>query len=389
MEYADQMTVQSSSPRPKKTLIFHIGDHKTGSTSIQLAFAQRQIRLDGASVFYPAKLALNVLGDHCAAYAKAASSKAKQAAIRPFQRLAARISKSDGDFALVSAEAFEGVPASLFHEIVQSVFSDCADEIRIIAYVRPHAARIVSSYVERVKSGAPKTSAQTLEEFSNSKRLNGEFIYWPRFHAWRNAFGENFLLRPMIREKLINKSVLDDFIHHAFGGIDYELAGDSPANVALCLEDLMRLKILHENLRRLRGGISLRRTVGWEFARISGMLPPPNVQTKLRLHKLLAEEIRTTYMQDAKDMDRDFFDGRALLEEELNRAVEQAIDTPQSTEPGDYFSESELRSLAILSSMIASMMEADAVNWPSFLHSKRERDVEIARRAIEKRQSAE
>lgn len=361
-----------------KTLIFHIGDHKTGSTSIQLAFAKRLIKLQGNSVFYPAALAMNVLEKQCIAYSNATTPQARKKAARPFQKLAAQIRETDASFTLISAEALENVPASLLRKIVDTFFADCADEIRVIAYVRPHAARITSSYSERVKIGAPLVLRNTLDEFAARKQVKGGFVYAPRFAAWREHFGGAFTLRPMIRSQLHQGDVVSDFIHHAFGGIPFTITGDSQANESLCLEDLMRLKVLQRHLKADR---DLRLKIGWEFSRLTGQLPPPHQRTKLQLHKSLAEDIRTTYLADARNMDREFFGGKPLLENELHAAVEKAIPAPQSTDPADYLSGSELRSLELMSGMIAGLLEEPSVAWPAFLHAKRERDVELARQA--------
>ena len=371
---AEKPMTQTPAAR-KKTLIFHIGDHKTGSTSIQLAFAQKRVTLDGHSLFYPARLASNVLGDQCLNYGAAKTPQAQRKAARPLKNLAAKIRAAETDFVLVSAEALESVPAALFHEITETFFADCADEIRIIGYVRPHAPRLTSSFAERTKVGVPRALQSSLDQFVANKKSGGEFIYLPRFTAWRTAFGDNFLLRPMIRGALHNGSVVEDFIHHAFGGNPYQLAGEDAANESLCLEDLMRLKVLQAHLAAPR---DLRLKVGWEMARLIATLPPPQTRTKLRLHKALAEDERATYLDDARAMDQTFFDGVPLMENDLSAAIDKAGDAPQSTDPADHLSASEIRGLELMSAMVKSILENDEVNWPSFLHQKRLRDVETA-----------
>ena len=362
----------------RKTLIFHIGDHKTGSTSIQLAFAKQLINLQGHSVFYPAKLARNVLGEQCLKYGRAETPEARQTAAKPIAKLAQRVRDSQEEFTLISAEAFETVPAALLREVIDTFFADTADEIRIFCYVRPHAARIASSFAERTKAGVPKTLKTNLEGFAQRRKEVEEFIYLPRFAALREHFGGAFTLRPMIRSQLHQGDVVSDFVHHAFGGIPFTITGDSEANESLCLEDLMRLKVLQAHLKAPQ---DLRLKIGWEFSRLSGQLPPPAQRTKLQLHKSLAEDIRTTYLADARNMDREFFGGEPLLENELHTAVKKAIPAPQSTAPADYLSGSELRSLELMSGMIAGLLEEPGVNWSAFLHAKRVRDVELARQA--------
>lgn len=368
----------AAAPPRRKTLIFHIGDHKTGSTSIQLAFAKQLVTLQGRSISYPAKLASNALSDQCRAYGAAATPEARQAAARPFLELAEHVQKTEADFTLVSAEALESVPAALFHEIVETFFKEAARDIRIIAYVRPHAARLTSSFAERIKIGTPQVLRSTLDGFASRKAAGKEFFYLPRFTAWQQHFGAAFTLRPMIRSQLHQGDVVSDFVHHAFGGIPFTITGDSHANESLCLEDLMRLKVLQRNLKARR---NLRLKTGWEITRIISRMPPPRTRSKLQLHRALAEDTRSTYITDAREMDRMFFGGAPLMEHELHAAVEKAIPEPQSTEPADHFSASELRSLRMMARMIAGLFEEPSVDWPAFLHAKRVRDVELARQA--------
>lgn len=364
------------SPAPakgRKTLIFHIGDHKTGSTSIQLAFAKGRVSLKDRSLFYPAKLASNVLGDQCMNYHAAQTDEDRAKAAQPLERLAARVAASDADFVLISAEAIETVPAAVFRDITDRFFADSADEIRIIGYVRPHAARITSSFAERTKVGVPRALKSDLDQFAANKQTGGEFIYLPRFTAWREAYGDAFTLRPMVRGALYRKSVVDDFIHYAFGGLEFEITGTDAANESLCVEDLMRLKVLQRHLSAPR---DLRLKVGWEIARIIGQMPPPPQSTKIALHKTLARDIQKAYMDDARAMDDTFFDGVPLMQQELQAAVDKALDKPQSARPADYLSPSEMRSLDLMSRMIGGLLENDEVNWPAFLHGKRLRDVQ-------------
>ncbi len=364
----------------RKTLIFHIGDHKTGSTSIQTAFAQRQVKLRGHSIFYPAKLANNEMRDQCRNYGAAETPDARQQAGQPFRRLANRIRKSTADFTLISAEALEQIPAALLHDIVETFFADVVDEVRIISYVRPHPGRITSTFTERTKVGVPKALSSSFEDFAQRRKEDGEVIYLPRFAAWRAHFGDRFLLRLMVRNHLRDGDVVHDFVHHAFGGIPFEIRNANAVNESLYIEDLMRLKVLQMHLQVPR---LLRLMAGWEFYRLIGQMPPPATRTKLQLHRTLAEDIRDTYRQDARNMDRMFFGGKPLMETELQAAVDKAIDTPQSTDPADYLSASELRSLELMSRMIDGLLENKNVDWPAFLHGKRVQDIKNARQKTE------
>ncbi len=362
---------------PHKTLIIHIGDHKTGSTSIQTAFAKQQVRLAGRTVCYPAKISHNMLKPHCRAYAMPDRPKMRRKAIAVFEKLAGKIRASDADFCLISAEAFETVPPGVLHDIVMRFFAPAADEIRVVGYVRPHAGRLLSSFAERTKIGLRDIMSGTLDSFHASMLADRRLFYHPRFSALRELFGDAFLLRPMIRSELYHGSVVDDFVRHAFGVADFEITGNGQANESLVLEDLMRLKVLQSHLEG-RQPHRPRHALGWEFARVVAHLPPPRSRSRLRLHRTLAQDLHEAYLEDARAMDRDFFDGRPLLEGELDAALAGAVEEPQSVDPVDYLSESDMRSLSILSEIIAGMLENEGRKWPLFFYGKRLKEVREA-----------
>lgn len=129
----------------RKTLVFHIGDHKTGSTSIQYAFARGAITLKGRKVLYPARLGHNYLREHVRALDPGAPAKKITAANEAFSKLAEHIRRSDADLILLSGEEFDSVPAEQLRRITDTWFADVVDDIRIVSYVRPHAPRLVSA----------------------------------------------------------------------------------------------------------------------------------------------------------------------------------------------------------------------------------------------------
>lgn len=362
-----------------KTLIFHIGDHKTGSTSIQLAFAEGRIALNSKKLLYPAQLASNALKKQFMNWAKASSEADKEEASRPLAKLAHRIRTTDADYVVVSAEEFEWVPPALFKRVVNHFFRDCADEIRVIAYVRPHAPRIISSFCERTKIGGTAVLQQTLADFAKTHQEKGTFTYHGRFAKWREHFGAAFLLRPMIRAKLIEGSVVTDFIQHAFPGEPYTLDEGNSANESLDLVDLMRLKVLQRHFQQ--SSQMLRHQIGWEFLRLTGHMPAPAKRQKLKLHKALANDLSASYRADAQAMDRDFFNGEPTLETELATAITTAQKHAQSVEPADYLSDAEMRGLQIMAGFLESALSNDSVNWPQFFHQKRVDDTVQARKA--------
>ena len=343
--------------RPR-LLVFHIGDHKTGSTAIQYAFARGAVQLQAGTASYPAELNHTVLRHHCDAFRPQGTAEARAAADAAFARLAKRVRSCGEGICLISAESLEKAAPEVLAQAVARHFREAADEIRVVAYVRPHMPRFLSNFTEQVKIGRVSSPMQA---YHKSTLKNGRFCYRPRFEKWRQAFGEAFILRPFVREQLHRGDVVADLLRHGFSEEGAEITGPAPANGSLCLQDLMRLKLLQGHMQQHPQ--ALRHALGWEFARLIGTLPPPDAPVKLRLHRKLAARLHDSYLEDARAMDRDFFAGAPLLEAELDRALAGAAESPQKLDPAAHLEAAEIRSLTLMAQMVSGMLENGNVNW--------------------------
>ncbi len=352
----------------RKSLILHIGDYKTGSTSLQMALAQGRIHLTGHSLCYPATLNHNNLKPLLAGFKEDADPAKAAKAQDAFQSLAAQIKAADADVTILSGEALEATTPDLLQKIIDRYLAPLADDIKIIAYVRPHAGRILSSYVERVKIGVHETLQTSLEGFAEHRMATGGFCYHPRFSGLRAQFGDRFILRPMVPDALYQRDVIADFLHHALPGIDAEIKGDTATNESPNLADLMRLKVLQNHLPRRR---QLRHAAGWEFGRILSQYPAAKNAEKLQLHRKLAKALQAHYLADARALDRDFFAGRPLMEQALAQAVKKARTRAQALRPQDHFDAAELRSLRLMSVMVANTLHHNSPQWPKIMQSWR------------------
>ncbi|KUP93554.1 hypothetical protein [Tritonibacter horizontis] len=349
---------------PPKTLVLHIGDHKTGSTTIQYAFAGKRANLAGRQIRYPGTLSHNSLRAQVDALSQ--RGPARKQAEAWLKRTADSFAASPADTLLLSAETLDGADPQRVKSMIDRFFAPVIDELRIAAYVRPHAPRVLSSFATQIKSGR---FSSTLEDFHRLTFKQERLLYLPRFNRWRETFGSAFRLRPMIRDRLVQKSVLDDFITHMLDSTDYRLKPLPAANSSLPLRDLMRLKLFQSCQGHLTQ--KERHTLGWEFMRLAGLQPDPTPQPKLALHRALAEEIRDTYAADASAMDLAFFDGVATLRPELDLAVDKAIPKAQSVAPEDYFDAAEIRSLTALANLAAAILQNSPSNWQTTLKKKR------------------
>lgn len=363
-------TRQGSSTKKTKTLIIHIGDHKTGTTTLQNALAGGCFTIKGAKLLYPAKLNHNYLSGYVRAWQQGRPVPQVLRQNPSPKELADQISVSSADYVVLSGEVFENISAPVFHEMVERHFRGVVDRVRVLAYVRPHASRLLSSFGEQIKIGWFRDDMQA---FFENNRQSGRFHYAPRFKQWQDVFGEDFCLRPMIRTELKDRSVLEDFAEVAFDGLPCHIRDLPSENQALDLRGLMFVK--HAHTAFLDRNQWLRHTLGWELARRLSQHKETRQGERLQMDVALARQMAETYAADAAEMDRTFFGGRALLSEALASAPDKAIEVAQSVDPADHFTPEELRNITVLAEVIADMLNVKH-KWPAHFHRHRILDVQ-------------
>lgn len=366
-----QIAKQTSLSQPKrKTLILHIGDHKTGSTTLQNAFATKKVFLEGAQVFYPTNLNHNYLLGAFKAEAENQTSFFVPRSGRPdLATLRAQIAATDADYVLISGEQFENMEAEAFKRVTDRWFAGVVDRIRVVAYVRPHAQRFVSNFTELVKIGAVEGDLNDyLERILETRRYH----FADRFSHWRAAFGEDFILRPMVRDELYNGSVIDDFVHTAFDGVPFRLGEFEIDNQSTGLLELMFLKFIQARFDQ--GQKFVRHTMAREIVRYLDTFDGGGTPKKLLLHEALAADLRAIYWNDACAMDNDFFPGKNLFQNALQEAFETATPLATSLIPEDYFCPEDLRYLTALREILWDALQTPK-NWSSIFHNNRVRNL--------------
>lgn len=340
-----------------KEILFHLGDCKTGTTAIQSVLAGGHIQSD-LSICYPTKF------NHIPV-ARALSVKSEMHKEgRLFRRLRQALTSSEADIGVISAEHFEFVQPEVIRRAIDTYLGEYADQIRLVAYVRPHADRLVSAFAERSKQGVFQSSLEKMHERLLKDRL---LFYAPRFKRMRELFGDQFILRPFIRDDLLEGDVVKDFLNLLFRGEAFSLAGDRQMNESLSVQDIAMMRYLHkrinvhadpdEDLRREK------QSLGWYLADILAALPSEE-GIKPRLHSSLAEKVVETYAEDAANLDAEFFEGTPLTDA-LASAPQKAIAEEQLFDAELYFSKAELRQVEAWSKMMTRMMQAgpEYFNW--------------------------
>lgn len=325
-----------------RQLFVHIGDHKTGSTSIQIALAGNRLKTPGTTIAYPTDRSHNGLAKWISDGTRPEDVAAKMS------RLAEVFCTSDADIGVISAEAFEGCPPGRLAEMLNRYLPMFAQSARIIAYVRPHAQRVLSSYAEQIKSG---TTADSLRSFYLRSLERQRFIYTPRFESWRAEFGDRFTLRPMVRDLLRNRDVTSDFLGQILGpDAPFTLPPEGRENSSLSLEDLALLRLLHMSIPRQAK--TVKHPLGWHLQHLLGQRPAdPNRSTRLALDTALATELYEAYREDAGALDASFFEGTPMADS-LERDILRTVPEPQSVLAEDHFPPETLRRLQTLAGLL-------------------------------------
>lgn len=335
-------------------LLLHVGDCKTGSTALQSVLSQGAWRAPGQSLLYTARMNHSDMAKTLTRQAR------RQAETKRFGAMRKAMEDSDARHVVISSEHFEFVDPEVTHAACLKHFPGWAEEMRVVAYVRPHAERLLSSYAEHVKLLSVDTSMRGM--FERFQRV-GRMDYAPRFRKWRDLLGDRFILRPMVRPELVQGDVVADFFDILFRGAGVEITHVPELNTASTVEDLAVLRALHRQIRAKYPEIRFNwhEGLGKHYARILRDVPVDGgamdgvAATKLGIDRALAKDVVRHYRADAGALDAEFFDGTPMTDA-LEAAPARAIDAPQSLEPEDHFAPETIRYLAGFADMMGRML---------------------------------
>lgn len=337
-------------------LVFHLGDMKTGSTAIQTALSSKRWTCDSVKLIYPHANRVSHI-----TFAQSLSGRVDGSRTeRLVQEILSEIAAHPGaDVAVISAEHFESVKPEVLKQTIEALMPGHLAGARFIAYVRPHADRIPSTYAERIKTGQYVGTMTELQALLHSRKT---FVYTQRFMAWRKTFGDAFELRPMIRERLFRQDVVADFLQFALQTEGFTLADAPDANESVSLENLSILRQMHVKLAGGKHkGENYQSTIGRSLAR---RMNESNFRTgtKVRIHRDLAQLVRDEYAEDAAALDAAFFTGTPMTDA-LDIAVAKSAEAEQSVRIEDHFTEREQYLINTFLDQTCVLIKAD----PDFL----------------------
>jgi len=330
-------------------IVFHLGDCKTGTTSIQSTLAARAWDSRAGDIVYPTRFNHIPLAKTLSVAAEKRFEKAR------FDKLRAAFDASDAAHGVVSAEHFEFVDPEAVRDAIARHLPAYAGRIRLVAYVRPHADRLVSTFAERTKKGLFHKPLTAMHEKLVEDRL---LFYAPRFEKWRALFGDAFTLRPFVKNRLYQGDVVRDFFHYLLESEAFEITRPTDRNESLSVQDIAMMRAIHTHIRkRTRAYRAQQQSLGWYLSDLLAATPRRN-GTRPALHKALAAKVVKTYAADAAALDAAFFDGTPMSDA-LHAAPDKAVDAPQSFEAADHYTGNELRRFRVWAQLLTRMIEAD------------------------------
>ncbi len=328
-------------------LVIHIGDPKTGTTSIQKALHKGIVDCHGRTIL-PWKAPNAISKARCLLRDDKHQIKIQYKGVRDW------LKGRNEDIAVLSSESFAMVRPGKLQTVLDENLPEHAASARIISYVRPHPSRFLAAYVQRTKTGQ---NNRALGEFLQHVRRNGTLQYTPRFNRWRRVFGDRFALYPFVRTRLRGEDIVQDFFFRLLGDENFSASRSLSENISVKTRALSGLQLVHEQFAKAGMTAQQRALVGNLLANF--FLPKaPAKGDKPRLDRTTTLALIDMFRQDARNLDRAFF-GENIMLEGLETALNDAVDEPLDLDPSRYFTSSEMSALIRLGEEAAMTFLSD------------------------------
>jgi hypothetical protein len=348
-------------------LIIHLGDTKTGSTSIQRALVWQVCKAPRGGITYPTRFNHNGVAETL--YKKRRFGDRTYR----FNRVYKSFLDSDDQYGIISAEHFQLVSPQALDSAIKTYWPALVDRVRLVAYVRPHAGKFMSAFSQHVRLGSMMHS---LDEFFDHLAGKPSLEYTPRFEAWRDTFGDRFELRPFVRDRLYQGDVVADFFKYLLGSEDFELSGTVSVNSSSTLSQLSLMREVHKVLNeklpfplkpRFREAQSMLGRIVSEYLKPSGLGIDSD---KLRMPAALVDRFTQRYAPDAKALDVAFFDGTPMSDA-MDKTHQNTTDKAQSLNATDYFQPEVISSVHIFANVLADILVKDPDHFKATVGSIR------------------
>ncbi|WP_444915720.1 hypothetical protein [Microbulbifer sp. TRSA007] len=206
-----------------RTLYLHIGFHKTGSSSLQLAMKEQEQTLSEAGYEF---LSLGKKGNSSGCVE--VSSCTGQLRFQLNTRLDELLASSSGEKAIISAEHLCFLHQRESVELVQRTCAKYFDKINVIVYLRRQDLQAIS-FKKQGARGAVAYRSSSSKLFGHSegafpaftKDIETYYDYFSKLILWESVFGKAALsVRSFTRDALQGGDIVSDFLALLGGDID-------------------------------------------------------------------------------------------------------------------------------------------------------------------------
>lgn len=320
-------------------IFLHVGDHKTGTSTIQSALAARQ-RSDNAdlkALYYPLSARKGQTAHHNLFWSMTQEFRFDPS-LGHWSDVQAELEETAPDIAILSSEAFENLKEISRLKALTEEYLEPLGPVKIILYVRPHFDRLRSAFAQRKKTGQIIGDIEKfIDDAIHTKTLTS---FAQRLDRWRSVFGNRLDVRLYKRDHLENEDILYDFLLKAVG-LDHDtfesvLKHQANRNIAPGLTTMSLIEPIAEELETVSNKekrIAVEKFILAVFMKqISTLFPNDH---KPIISKPAAQRLAEAAMHDAEQLDTGEFANTpvfvACLEKELAKAPdaqEDAISLP-------------------------------------------------------------
>lgn len=300
-----------------KTVILHVGRHKTGTSSLQSFFSANRQILSEYGIFYPHTGVRNNAHHIVAESFSGGALKEDKSSASPLESqlvkdLREEISGANEPVALVSSEAFQNVNPRLVAEIFSGF------RLKVVMYLREQSVYLRSAYAQRIH--ATNTILSLAEYYQ--KTFLGSSDYLTYLNRWKSVFGDSLDVLSYERSALKNESIVDDFVDrymHACAA-DPRLVYPENANPSLS-ETYLYYKLLLNHF--IRDGVN----VPGLYQRLGSLSEVAGPEESYRLSRAMVANVVATHRDSNVEVANQYF-GRAKLFERFERPRESAARRP-------------------------------------------------------------
>ncbi|MTI65570.1 MAG: hypothetical protein FH753_03115 [Firmicutes bacterium] len=312
-----------------KTIYFHIGLHKTGTTALQTFFTKNRKKLAKYDILYP-KSGHYINGHHLLVWAQ--RKKLSDALIKGFignrklnffvHQLIEEIDNMPCDNILISSENLAARPfIELFRVIDALKQYGFKGNIKIVIYLRRQHELLSSYYSQYVKQSTYSGRISEFDGYNN--KLNYEIL----LNKLKERFEKkNIIVRVYEKKQFINGNIFDDFLNSVFNinlSNEFILPKKDP-NPRLNVKALEYKRLTNEYFHN-KYIDSFFETTLLKYSR----LVDPSTHKAFQKYGLLSEEQKNNifkkYYKSNQNVAKDFFGRQKLFISEIEKNYDHKI----------------------------------------------------------------